>query len=120
MQRTPDLIRWLALAALAEWLIGRSLTRAAIYIPKSAPMLVAASLVSMVVPLGAWGALLYHTAMLIAVAFLVKFDLDHVASRRERWAIVVVALAVGTAHLYLLLAPAGEALGLGGASPMGA
>jgi len=107
MQRTPPLIRWMALAALAEWLIGRSLSRAAIYIPKSAPMLaafrgltlagqlaltlasllalitlaaiafrgrrnlalsallsalVAASLVSMVVLLGGWGALLYRAA----------------------------------------------------------
>src|SRR3972149_8839157 len=115
MQRTPDLIRWLALAALAEWLIGRSLTRAAIYIPKSAPMLaafrgltlagqlaltlasllalltvvaitwrggrnlalsallsalVAASLVSMVVPLGGGGGLLYHAATLIVVGLL--------------------------------------------------
>src|SRR3990170_1898993 len=163
MQRTPDLIRWLALAALAEWLIGRSLTRAAIYIPKSAPMLaafrgltlagqlalslasllalvtlvaiafrgrqnlalsallsalVAASLVSMVVPLGAWGALLYHTATLIVVGLLVKFHLDRVATRRERWAVVVTALALGAAHLYLLLPPAGEALGLAGLSSM--
>lgn len=161
MQRTPDLLRWLALAALAEWLIGRSLTRAAIYIPKSAQVLaafrgltlagqlalslasllalvtlvaiafrgrrnlalstllsalVAASLVSMVVPLGGWGALLYHTAMLLVVGLLVKFHLDGVAARHERWAVVVTALALGAAHLYLLLPPAGEALGLAGAT----
>lgn len=31
----PDLIRWLAIAALADWLLTRSLSRAAIFIPKS-------------------------------------------------------------------------------------
>ena len=157
MQRTPDLIRWLALAALAEWLIGRSLTRAAIYIPKSAPMLaafrgltlagqlalslasllalltvvaitwrggrnlalsallsalVAASLVSMVVPLGGWGALVYHAATLIVVGLLLIVHLDRAAARRERWAVGVTALAMVAAHLYLLLPPAGEVLGL--------
>jgi hypothetical protein len=163
MQRTPDLIRWLALAALAEWLIGRSLTRAAIYIPKSAPLLaafrgltlagqlalslasllalvtlvsiafrgrrnlalsvllsalVAASLVSMVVPLGGWGALLYHAATLIVVGLLVKVHLDRAAARPERWAVGVTALAMVAAHLYLLLPPAGEALGLAGPSSL--
>jgi len=162
-QRTPDLLRWLALAALAEWLIGRSLTRAAIYIPKSAPMLaafrgltlvgqmalslasllalvalvaiafrgrrnlalsillsslVAASLVAMVVPLGGWGALLYHAATLIVVGLLVKVHLDRPATRRERWAVGVTALALATAHFYLLVPPAGEALGLAGPSSL--
>src|SRR3990170_6138873 len=157
MPRTPHLIRWLALAALAEWLIGRSLTRAAIYIPKSAPVLaafrgltlvgqmalslasllalvalvaiafrgrrnlalsillsslVAASLVSVVVPLGGWGALLYHAATLIVVGLLVKVHLDRAAVRREKWAVGVTALAMVAAHLYLLLPPAGEVLGL--------
>ena len=159
MQRTPPLIRWMALAALAEWLIGRSLTRAAIYIPKSVPMLaafrgltlagqlaltlasllalitlaaiafrgrrnlalsallsalVAASLVSMVVLLGGWGALLYRAATLMVVGLLLKVHLDHAAARRERWAVGVTALALAAAHFYLLLPPATEALGLAG------
>jgi hypothetical protein len=33
------LIRWLALAALADWLLSRTITRAAIFMPKSPPML---------------------------------------------------------------------------------
>src|SRR3990172_4147179 len=41
MRRAPDLLRWLALAALAEWLIARSASRAAIYMPKSAAALAA-------------------------------------------------------------------------------
>ena len=161
MRRPPDLLRWLALAALAEWLIARSASRAAVYMPKSAAVLAAfrgmtlagqlalslasllalltlvsiafrghrslalsillsalaaASLVSMVIPLGGWGALLYHTATLIVVGLLVKFHLDGVATRREKWAAIVAALALGTGHLYLLLPPAGEALGLAGSS----
>jgi len=41
MRSAPRLLRWLAIAALAEWLISRTLTRAAIYIPKSEAMLTA-------------------------------------------------------------------------------
>ena len=35
----PPLLRWLATAAAADWLIGRTLTRAAIFMPKAGPVL---------------------------------------------------------------------------------
>lgn len=38
--RGDRLLRWLALAAVADWLIARTLTRAAIFIPKPPPVLV--------------------------------------------------------------------------------
>jgi hypothetical protein len=38
--RGGGLLRWLALAAVADWLIARTLTRAAIFIPKPSPVLV--------------------------------------------------------------------------------
>ena len=41
MGRTPPFIRWLALAALADWLITRTLARAAIFMPKPPPVLAA-------------------------------------------------------------------------------
>lgn len=40
MQRLPPLFRWLAGAALAEWLIARTFTRSAIYMPKT-PVVIA-------------------------------------------------------------------------------
>lgn len=41
MSRLPALYGWLTLAALADWLIGRTLTRLAIFMPKS-PLVIAA------------------------------------------------------------------------------
>lgn len=41
MRRFPFLLRWLALAALADWLVTRTLARAAIFMPKSPPVLTA-------------------------------------------------------------------------------
>jgi len=35
----PSLFRWLTLAALADWLITRTLTRSAIFMPKSPPVI---------------------------------------------------------------------------------
>jgi hypothetical protein len=35
----PSLLRWLTLAALIEWLIGRTITRGAHFIPKTSPVL---------------------------------------------------------------------------------
>ncbi len=38
--REPAFLRWLALAALADWLVTRTLARAAIFMPKAPPVLV--------------------------------------------------------------------------------
>ncbi|MBI4671068.1 MAG: hypothetical protein HY741_05310 [Chloroflexi bacterium] len=35
----PQLVRWLAIAAVIEWLVGRTLTRGAYFIPKTSPVL---------------------------------------------------------------------------------
>jgi hypothetical protein len=40
MSRLPVLYRWLTLAALADWLIGRTMMRLAIFMPKSLPIIV--------------------------------------------------------------------------------
>jgi hypothetical protein len=39
MRRLPIVFRWLIAAALTDWLIGRTFTRSAIFMPKSPPML---------------------------------------------------------------------------------
>jgi len=39
MNRLPSFFRWLVFAALADWLIGRTLTRSAIFMPKSPPVI---------------------------------------------------------------------------------
>jgi hypothetical protein len=39
MKQIPVLVKWLALAAAADWLLNRTLTRLAIYMPKSAPVI---------------------------------------------------------------------------------
>ncbi len=39
MKQIPVLIKWLVLAAVADWSVGRTLTRMAIYMPKSPPIL---------------------------------------------------------------------------------
>ena len=41
MKRWPPFFRWLTIAALIEWLIGRTLTRSAIYMPKT-PLMISA------------------------------------------------------------------------------
>jgi len=39
MDRIPPFIRWLSIAALADWLVTRTLARSAIFMPKSPPLM---------------------------------------------------------------------------------
>ena len=39
MNRLPPFFRWLTIAALADWLIARTITRSAIFMPKSPPVI---------------------------------------------------------------------------------
>ena len=39
IERMPPFIRWLSIAALADWLVTRTLVRSAIFMPKSPPLL---------------------------------------------------------------------------------
>ncbi len=48
MKSVPPLVRWLALAALGDWLIMRTLTRSAIFMPKSPPVLAAYDVLTVV------------------------------------------------------------------------
>ncbi len=41
MKHWPLFFRWLTIAALLDWLIGRTITRSAIYMPKTPPMIAA-------------------------------------------------------------------------------
>ena len=41
MASTPRLFKWLAAAAVVDWLLGRTLTRTAIFMPKAPPVLLA-------------------------------------------------------------------------------
>ena len=65
MVPTPRLFKWLALAASADWLLGRTLTRSAIFMPKAPPVLLAYQGMNVVARLALTAsALLAHAGLL--------------------------------------------------------
>ncbi|MBI3732163.1 MAG: hypothetical protein HY259_01735 [Chloroflexi bacterium] len=50
MNQQTHLMRWLTIAALADWLIARTVTRSAIFMPKSPPVLAAFEILSLAAP----------------------------------------------------------------------
>ncbi len=105
MKRLPDLFRWLIIAALADWLITRTLTRAGAFIPKSNAWIATYQIVSAV-------ALAASTlAGIIALATLVW-------TARQEWKIhrkaafpFIILLLVGL-NVVFLFTPAVGWLGL--------
>ncbi|MBI3360275.1 MAG: hypothetical protein HY023_04110 [Chloroflexi bacterium] len=96
MSRLPAFFRWLALAALADWLIARTITRSAIFMPKSPPVITAYQLLSFV------GQVSATFAGLLAIAALAWIVWTHWRSRGGMgFPIVVVSLiALSIAFLF--------------------
>jgi len=63
----PSLFRWLTLAALADWLITRTLTRSAIFVPKSPPVITAYEALGLI---GQWAFTLTSLLALVAVGWM--------------------------------------------------
>lgn len=69
MERQHSLFQWLALAALAEWLLLRTMTRAAIHVPKSPAMVAAYTAVNQIGLAAATFASLLALLLLLYVAW---------------------------------------------------
>ncbi len=98
MNRLPPFFRWLTIAALIDWLIGRTITRSAMLMPKSPLM------ITIYQALGAIGQVALTLTGLLALLALVWI------AWRERGSVVVSALLVVRAALSLLfiaIAPTG-------------
>jgi hypothetical protein len=98
MKRLPPFFRWLTIAALLDWLIARTITRSAMLMPKSPPVIMIYQ------ALGAIGQVALTLTGLLALIALVWI------ARRERASIVVFMLFIIRAALSLLfivVAPTG-------------
>lgn len=103
MTRLPTLYRWLALAALADWLNGRTLMRLAIFMPKSPPVIAAYQTLGFV---GQFSAALVSVLALSAVGALAWWTFR---SQRQL-ALPLVLASLLTLGLALLVAPTGPLL----------
>lgn len=88
--------QWLVAAALADWLITRTLTRLAIHMPKSPPILAAYQVLTWV---GQWASTLAGLLALIVAAWLVRHHL------RRAPALALVLLGVIALNLLFLVIP---------------
>ncbi len=100
MTRMPPFIRWLALAAMADWLVTRTLARAAIFMPKTPPIQVA---YQSVVVLGQAASVL---AALLAIGGMGWLALYWWKSHRS-WLAWGLSGLVVLSLLFLMSAPAG-------------
>ena len=101
MNRLPIFFRWLALVALADWLIARTITRSAIFMPKPPPVIVAYQALSLI---GQLASTLAGLLALIAVLWIAS------ESRRESRAIGLCVALPGLAALSvfaLMITPGG-------------
>ena len=99
MSRYPHLLRWLAWAALLDWLVTRSLTRAAIFMPKSPAVIMAYQGISFI------GQLASTLTVLLVMAALGWMAWQEVRRREAR--MVGVALCTLLAiSLWALFQPA--------------
>lgn len=96
----PPLFHWLTLAALADWLIGRTFTRAAIHMPKSPFMI---SLYEVFTAIGQFAATL---AALLALAGLLWIAWREFEARRVGLPLLLVSLAA-LSLVFVVVPPSG-------------
>lgn len=101
MKRVPILLRGLTWAALIDWLIGRTFTRSAIFMPKSTGMIVVFQTLSVVAQLAA------TLTSLLALGALIWIAWEEWQTRRK----IVLPLALvgcaGFSLFFLFVAPTG-------------
>ena len=97
----PRFFRWLVIAAVAEWLLGRTLSRSAIFMPKSPLVLVAYQAMTVSAQLASTAAALLAAAALLWIAgWLVRHSRLPLA--------IVLAAFVSLSLAMLLYPPSGE------------
>ena len=101
MKGYPRFFRWLAVAAVADWLLGRTLSRSAIFMPKSPFVLVAYQAITVTSQLASTAAALLAAAALLWIAgWLVRHSRLPLA--------IVLAAFVSLSLAMLLYPPSGE------------
>jgi hypothetical protein len=104
MTRLPVLFRWLTIAALADWLIARTIARSAIFMPKSPPMIAAYQTLSLV---GQFAATLSGVLALCGVGWM-AWQAFHA---RRRLGLPLTLLGLPALSLtFLFIAPTGPLL----------
>ncbi len=105
MASTPRLFKWLAAAAVVDWLLGRTLTRTAIFMPKAPPVLLAYQGMNALAQLALTAsALLAHLGLLWLIWWLYQ------RSHRLLPTLLLILTALNLLSLFLAL-PGGMALG---------
>ena len=100
MDRTPAFIRWLSLAALADWLITRTLARSAIFMPKSPPVLLVYQVLTLA---GQFASVLAALLALLGMGWL-AWQLRHAFKGMLSGGLMALA---GLSLVFLLLSPGG-------------
>jgi hypothetical protein len=93
-------LRLLALAALLDWLLTRTITRMAIFMPKTPAMISGYEVVSFV---GQVGSSLAGLLVLAGLGWIILYEWR----RRSRWLALVLAAQIGLSLLFLVAVPFG-------------
>ena len=101
MNRLPLFFRWLTIAALADWLIARTLTRSAIFMPKSPPVIAVYQALGLV---GQFASVLSGLCAILAVSWIAWRSLQ--ARREFGWPVILSSLLV-LSIAFLFIAPGG-------------
>lgn len=101
MSRPPSLVRWFAMAALADWLIARTITRSAIFMPKSPPVVAVYQALGLA---GQFASVLSSLCALLTVGWIAWHSLR---TRREFGRPVVLSSLLVLSIAFLFIAPGG-------------
>lgn len=106
MSRLPPLLRWLAFAALGDWLIARTLSRTAIFMPKS-PVVIQAYQALMVA--GSWASTLSALLGILVLGWLAW----HYWRWRNAWGAAGLLLGLLVLNIFFLFVPAAGGAAMG-------
>ena len=103
MSRLPIFFRWLTIAALADWLITRTVTRSAIFMPKSPPVIAVYQALGLG---GQFASVLTGLCVILAVSWIAWRSLQ---ARREFDLVFVLLSLLAMSIEFLFFAPAARA-----------
>ena len=101
MKYPPVFFHWLTAVALTDWLIGRTLTRAAIYMPKSPFM------IQVYQGFNLLGQFVATLAALLALVVLVWIAWREWQMRRAVWLPLLLASVAALSLLFVVVVPSG-------------
>lgn len=96
MEKQQLFFKWLAVAAIVEWLLGRTVTRAAIHIPKSPEVIVAYTAVNQIAQVMATFVALLSFMLLVWIGW---------QARRTVWLPLTLVSLAGLSLLFLVIVP---------------